>query len=232
MAGTNRRNIEQYIDFNIGHIAVGFLANKQGTEVLADATRAPSTSCCCLSPFQYLVESITDAYTSTLSYSHCELALILTDAAKKEVGADKVAALGIANDDNTGVFFKLRKFHSAYEWQYVAATPAELRAIVAFGASQIGRPFSLYKATLVAIWPGRETREAYYCAHFTMACLELIGKADFHLNPPNKMTIDDIYTLITEDANRASVRKMVPVHERSTFANPNLYIREKQPIKI
>jgi hypothetical protein len=224
--------IESYIDFQVDHIAIGFLPNKKGNEVPVDTTPSKSWCCCCGSIFQSLLESIVDAYASTLSYKHCEIAILLNDAAKKKFGSDKVAALGIVNDENTGVFFKLRNFHREYEWQYVSVTREELQAIVAFGRSQIGKPFSLYKTTMVAIWPGRETREAYYCAHFTMACLELIGKADFQLNSPNKMTIDDIYTLITEDANRASVRKMVPVHEKTTFANTNLTIREKQQIKI
>lgn len=213
--------IEKLVDYEAKQIIVAFLPR-------TDKEAAPEESC---GPCG-LLSWIVGAYFSTLQFSHCEIALSLKPGLK--VAERSAAAIGINDTERSSeVYFKLRTFHAGYQWRYVRCTADELRAIVRFGRLQVGRPFCKSKMASVAFCPGSDVRDAYYCAHLTMACLELIANPVFHLNSPNKMTVDDIATILGQLAKEdTNPTRLVPVQEKTAYKAVESFLRKPNEIKI
>jgi hypothetical protein len=157
-------------------------------------------------------------YMSTLRYEHSEVAFFLNATGAKQFGSEKMLAVGC--DIPNGVYVRERAYHAGYSWVYVFCDAAASLAILQFAVQQRGKPFASGAMARIAISPGRDDRQSYYCSKLTLACLEHLPLPDFHLNPSNKLNNDDIYAIVARSTNSTtSPQRDVPAQLRKVFPN-------------
>jgi len=172
-------------------------------------------------PRELLLAAIQE-YTASLKYRHCEVAMYLNESGKQTFGESKVLGIGLTS--NEGVFIMARRYNEEYQWQHVPCDAATMYAIAHFAWTERRKPFCATKMTNLTLYPGPDHRDQYYCAQFIMACLEFLPIADFHLNPCNKLTIDDVYDLVTRKRNSASRVDEVPATEMHRILGDRLSV--------
>jgi len=174
-----------------------------------------------------LLQAVVCEYWATLSYAHCEVAFFLNEYGKQRYGDQMVIGAGMNNE---GVFLSWRRYNSKYSWQHVRCDRLSMLAMLHYAWTQRGKPFSARHMTQMAIYPGPDQRERYFCAHFVMSLLEFLPLPAFHLNPCNKLTNDDVYHLVTRPENRPErVSEVSQVHYDSIFGRES---RFGPPIKV
>lgn len=145
---------------------------------------------------RFLVDVVT-VYTHTLSYLHCEIALPLSTHGTALYGSNHVMAIGV--NAREGVFVRPRKFHDEYTWSAVKCGEESMRSMLHFVYGERGK---LARATTnVVLYPGPEKRDKYTCAQLVMACLEFLPLPVFHFNPGNKLTVDELFDLVSRREN-------------------------------
>jgi hypothetical protein len=148
----------------------------------------------------YLVEDAVRGFSSTLDYVHCEMVMYLNDLGRRAFPEKDVIALAVTADE--GVIVKPRSFHVAYEWQNVTCAATNMLAMLHWCCERRGRRFSLNRMTNIPIYPGELREDVTYCVQFVAQALQFTPHAAFHVNPPNKLTIDDFYELVVLPAHR------------------------------
>lgn len=233
----NFDELKQCVNFDKGYIGIAFkdqseerreqifngtTGDERNNAEIADALLDKKNSksggwLASLLPYQLILLAI-QGYTATLKYRHCELVLYLSPTGKARWGEDKI--LGVGLNSVQGVFILPRRYNTEYEWQHVTCNRASMLAMLHFAWTQRHKKFSLAGMTQLTIWPGPDDRTGYYCAHFTMACLEFLPFYDFHINPCNKMTIDDVYDLvIRKEHTPATIDEVTRVQFKRQFGD-------------
>lgn len=241
--------IAQRVNFERGYIAIGFssvdasrrapaanpsmpakgLTQEENDRIIAseiakrrdDETTASASlwqRLFALLPSSILATAVSE-YSSTLAFAHCEIALFFNYAGRAEFGGEKMLAIGVSSA--RGVFVWPRAYKELYRWVYVPCEKDSMYALLLFAWSERHKKFSPRSMTRTVTNPGPEDRSCWSCAHFTMACLENLPLPDFHLNPPNKVTTDDIYDLATRPDNSLSeVAELVPAQISQLYGGP------------
>lgn len=155
-------------------------------------------------------------YQSELYYTHCEIAMFLNGAGKARYGADCVLGIGLNID--RGVFISPRKYNDKYAWLYVRCDKQSALGMLSFALGERSKNFCARSMSQVATYPGPDRRNRYFCSQFVMACLEFLKLPAFHLNPVNKLTIDDVYELASQSENKPQhVSEAVATHLDAVF---------------
>lgn len=161
----------------------------------------------------YLVEDAVRGFSSTMTYVHCEMVMYLNDAGRRAFPGKDVVALAVTADE--GVIVRPRSFHVAYEWQNVTCPPTNMFAMLHWCYARRGRPFSLNRMTYIPIFPGPLREDVTYCVQFVMQALQFTPHPSFHLNPANKLTIDDFYELVVLPQHKpAQITRQPQAHFR------------------
>jgi hypothetical protein len=227
--------LRSLVDFDAGVVAVGFSVvdeeELQRTRERADDAEgvhqrlvesmsrgaSPSRRLENLIPTELRKAAVSE-YLSTLRYEHSEVALFLNAAGARQLGSEKMLAIGC--DVENGVYVKERAYHPGYSWVYVRCDAAGTLAILQFAVQQRSKPFASGAMARIATNPGRDDRRSYYCSKLTLACLEHLPLPDFHLNPTNKLNNDDIYAIVVRNTNSTTEpQRMVPAQLRQVFPN-------------
>lgn len=168
-----------------------------------------------LIPHRWRLAAVSE-YMATLRYEHSEVALFLSHAGQSRFGSEKMLGIGCGIED--GVFTRERSYHPGYAWIYVKANAESIEAILKFAVQQRGRPFDSGGMSRIATAPGQDHRSSYFCAKLTLACLEHLPLPDFHLNPCNKLTNDDIYEIVSRPQNSTTTpQRIVPAQMKQIF---------------
>lgn len=144
-------------------------------------------------------------YTRTLRYLHCEIALPLSRHGIGLYGSEYTMAIGVNSHD--GVFIRERKFNDEYTWVAITCKPDSMRAMIHFAYKERGKIACISRTTNIVLYPGPENRDKYTCPQLIMACLEFTPLPAFHFNPGNKLTVDELYDIVSNREN--SPEKMV-----------------------
>lgn len=144
-------------------------------------------------------------YTRTLRFLHCEIALPLSSHGIAKYGSEYTMAIGVNSPD--GVFIRERKFNEEYTWVAITCKPDSMRAIIHFAYRERGKIACVNRTTNIVLYPGPENRDKYTCPQLVMACLEFVPLPAFHFNPGNKLTVDELYDIVSNRENSPS--KMV-----------------------
>lgn len=136
------------------------------------------------------------AYTSELTFMHCELAFFMKEPVE---GRDMVA---VAITGQLKAYIAQRRFSPDFKWLHIKCTAREMYAMLHYAVSLQGTDLCTKRSSKVATYPGPDGPGGLYCTLLTLRCLRYIGRPGFWLNRPNTLNNDEIYAICDADENK------------------------------
>lgn len=143
-------------------------------------------------------------YTGIMRFKHAEVCFALSAEGRRRFGDDMIMAAGTLKRENT--FLKPRRFHDAYEWLWLRATPEQLRAMFYFAWRQCERrrPFNYSGMSQCLTRPRPTDHKQLYCAEYVMELVKFLPCAYAHLVRSNVVDLDELYFLLSSSPLRSA----------------------------
>lgn len=233
----NLADLLERVDFYRGCFAIGFKRNSETPDAAknteasgriadkilsADANKPDSSLWDMLSQLapREMIAAAVDEVANGLSFGHCEAAFYLSSKGKAVYGDDHM--LAVTTQQKAPVFIYPRKFNAEYEWVNIKADCNEIKAIVYHCFSLQGKAFQYGAMARCLTTPGPDLREKWFCSYLCATLLEFLSVPEGHLNRPNTLSVDDLYTIAKHAAYKPTVDVSRPaVHvDRMYSQNP------------
>lgn len=204
------------VEFGTGHVSVAFLQQSEGArrniangtvrstrseEVYVDAFQSSARNSWTARLFamlpRHLLGAAAKGYTESLAFYHCELAMYLNGAGRATHPGCDLLCISVTVD---GVRIRPRKTNVKYAWIHVACASTDMIAMLHWCCERNNRRYSMSRLTNVGVFPGRAQETEWFCTQLLMGALAFTPHAQFHLNPCNKLTVDDLHDLLLDEA--------------------------------
>lgn len=204
------------VEFDTGHVSIAFLQQSKnarrnianGTahharseEVYVDAFQSSARNSWTARLFamlpRHLLGAAAKGYTDSLAFYHCELAMYLNAAGRAAFPDCDLLCISVTVD---GVRIRPRKTKVAYTWIHVACASTNMIAMLHWCCERNNRRYSMSRLTNVGVFPGRAQETEWFCTQMIMGALTFTPHPQFHLNPVNKLTVDDLHDLLLDSS--------------------------------